>query len=134
MALKRAKISTTVNATSAAEFFTQDVEDLELPDIRDIQKDARNTPTGGNPVGTQAAADYVAQQKIAALNQQPRRYWTSRGEMKMKFASVREQVGERVYLLTLEKFGVRDAAEFRKPEDAVACYEMLLEIARKEVA
>jgi hypothetical protein len=62
------------------------------------------------------------------------RYWATRGEMKRLFATVREQLGERIYLTTLEKYSVRDAGEFRNIEDAVACYELLTEIARKEVA
>jgi hypothetical protein len=62
------------------------------------------------------------------------KHWATRGEMKRLFSVVREQVGERVYLTTLERYGVRDPGEFRKVEDAVACYELLTEIARKEVA
>jgi hypothetical protein len=60
MANKRAKIAATLNATSAHEFFTQDMED-----ITQIHAEAAEIDTGGHPVGTQAAANYVAQQKLA---------------------------------------------------------------------
>src|SRR5437016_3644669 len=61
--------------------------------------------TGGHPVGTQAAADYVARQKIAAGRvaaaarvvpvpaAQPRP-WSNRGEMRRAFLEVRELLGE----------------------------------------
>jgi len=61
------------------------------------------------------------------------KHWATRGEMKRLFGEVREQVGERVYLQILERFNIKDPVEFRKSEDAVKCYEMLSEIARKEV-
>ena len=61
------------------------------------------------------------------------KHWTTRGEMKRLFGEVREQVGELVYLQILERFNVKDPGEFRKSEDAVKCYEMLTDIARKEV-
>ena len=61
------------------------------------------------------------------------KHWATRGEMKRLFGEVREQVGERVYLELLERFNVKDPGEFRKSEDAVKCYEVLTEIARKEV-
>lgn len=65
MAYKRAKISTTINATSASEFFTQDVEDFAPEQPRDEEVPPINT--GGHPEGTQAAADFVAQRKVADL-------------------------------------------------------------------
>jgi hypothetical protein len=62
MAYKRAKVATTINATSASEFFTQDVEDFALE-----QEPAGPQPisseggdTGGHPASAQAA-NYVAQ-------------------------------------------------------------------------
>ncbi len=67
MAYKRCKVATTINATSASEFFTQDMEDFQEADIPTIQRDASKIDTGGNRVGTQAAADHVAQQKLNKL-------------------------------------------------------------------
>jgi hypothetical protein len=61
------------------------------------------------------------------------KHWATRGEMKRLFGEVREQVGELVYLEILERFSVKDPGEFRKSADAVQCYEMLTENARREV-
>lgn len=50
---KRAYVAATLSATGASQYFTQDLEDaVEMPD------------TGGHAVGTQAAADHVAAQKL----------------------------------------------------------------------
>src|ERR1043166_6664043 len=87
------------------------------------------TETGGNPVGTQAAADYVAQKKIEELKQQKR--WSTFGEMKKFFSAVREEVGEYEYLGVLEKFEVRSAEDFRDPKKAEECFANLLAIARR---
>ena len=53
MALKRAYIMATLNATGASELYTQDLEDTHGID------------TGPHQAGTQAAADYVRDQKLA---------------------------------------------------------------------
>jgi hypothetical protein len=55
IAQKRAYVAATLSAANASDYFTQDLEDY-------IEVDA--IPTGGNPVGTQAAADYVRDQKL----------------------------------------------------------------------
>lgn len=60
MAQKRAFIAATLIACNASEYYTQDVEDLETIDTTAFVVD-----TGGHPVGTQAAADAVAERKIA---------------------------------------------------------------------
>jgi hypothetical protein len=55
IAQKRAYVAATLSATNASDYFTQDLEDyIEVEAIH----------TGGNPVGTQAAADYVRDQKL----------------------------------------------------------------------
>lgn len=102
---------------------------------------AETIDTGGHPVGTRAAADYVAQQKIAALSQPkpeppagPKKYWSNKGEMKRLFAQVRERVGEAAYLLEMERADVREPGDFRSSEKAMECYERLLAIAQTEVA
>lgn len=56
IAFKRCKVSTTINATSASEFFTQDLEDME------------GIATGGHPIGTKAAGQAVAGRKIAEMS------------------------------------------------------------------
>ena len=52
MAQKRALVAATLIATSASEFFTQDVEDAD--------SSGRNMDTGSHPSGTREAQEYVA--------------------------------------------------------------------------
>ena len=106
-------------------------------------QDARQIDTGGNPIGTQAAADYVAQQKLqgatappatAAPAPPPGKPWSNRGEMRRVFANLREIVGEVSYLGEMTLAKVKDPSEFRNGADAEACYVRLLAIADKEAA
>lgn len=164
MAFKRAKVSCTINCLSASEF-TQDMEDFggeEPPSIPTIVQQAQKINTGGHPIGSQAAADYVAQQKINAAKAAapapptktgdagsvpPRppatataaappsqKPWTNRGEMRRAFERLREIVGESAYLSEMATAGVKDPSEFRKGDAAEASYFRLLAIADKEAA
>jgi hypothetical protein len=91
--------------------------------------------TGGHTLGTQAAADYVAQQKIEKMASAESTPW-DRGEMRRSFAAIREKLGEVEYLGVLERFGVKKAEDFRKREVARECYRQLLAVAasKREVA
>src|ERR1051326_585382 len=95
---------------------------------------------GGHAVGTQAAADYVAQQKIAELSGEKQAAETStswnREDMRRSFAAIRERLGEFDYLGVLEKFGVKKAEDFRKRDVARECYRQLLALSnsKREVA
>ncbi len=61
IAVKRAKVATTINATSASEFFTQDVEDFP-------QRDEDDQP----PPNTRAAAETARDRKLSnARSEQP---------------------------------------------------------------
>src|SRR6185312_5705350 len=51
MGQKRAYIAATLSATGASQYFTQDLEDMDID-------------TGGHAKGTQEAADYVRDQKL----------------------------------------------------------------------
>src|SRR5712692_2082829 len=86
-----------------------------------------------------AAADYVAQQKIAAGRvaaaarvvavPAAMKPWSNRGEMRRTFLAVREQVGESDYLGEMERSGVRSPDDFlrtKRTADAEACYYRLL--------
>lgn len=88
---------------------------------------AAGIDTGGNPVGTQAAADYVAQQKLAKGNQPAP--WTNRGEMKRQFNLIRERIGEVVYLDVLKKYNVTRELNWKDAATALTCYHELLEMA-----
>ena len=134
MAYKRCKISGTINATSAAEFFTQDVEDFTVTDDID---------TGGHARNTQAAASYVAERKIATGNPHSKAPWKNMGELAKAFQAIREAVGETAWREELERYSwhsfqdLRNAIDNRTPnakEKATECYWHLEAIARKEVA
>lgn len=103
MAYKRAKVSCTINATSASEFFTQDVEDAGSIDI------------GPNQMGTQAAADFVAQSKIAAHKLAPAsattitpRVWSNPGEERNAFWAFRHSLTTPKLEAAFAELGIRD--------------------------
>jgi hypothetical protein len=57
MAQKRAFVAVVLVATNASDSFTQDLEDF-------VDTSTDHIDTGGHPVGTQAAADYVRDKKL----------------------------------------------------------------------
>jgi hypothetical protein len=135
MAMKRCKLSTTINSTSASEFFTQNVEDFTVSED--------GIETGGHQRGTQAAANHVAEEKIRNGNPHGKPVWKNMGEMAKAFQAIREAVGETAWRGELEQFGwktfqdMRNAIDNRSPnarEKAWACYCQLEAIARKDVA
>ena len=133
MAYKRCKVSTTINATSASEFFTQDVEDQGAPAVDDSPR-GYSVDTYGAPYGTREAQQNVANQKLAEIREQAGKKWTNRGEMKRMFEALREEVGEHTYLGELGRFGVRKPEDFRNEDSAWACYNRMAEMATREVA
>lgn len=111
MAFKRSKISTVINATSASEFFTQDVEDFTAPED--------HIDTGGFRPGTSQAAQYVANQKIANRDPHSRNVpWKNMRELAECFKSVRERVGETEWLKELERWGWRTFTDLRNAVDS----------------
>ncbi len=99
--------------------------------------------TGGNPMNTQSAANFVAQQKIAAGNPQSKAAWKNMRECAEAFAGIREEVGEVQWREVLEIYGWNCFQDIRKALDAKApgvrekvaeCYSRLTVIARQAVA
>jgi len=99
--------------------------------------------TGGHPIGTRAAADYVAQQKIAAGSPHSKATWKSMRECADAFAAVRERVGEVIWREVLDRYGwkgfpdIRSALDAKSPgvrERVAECYSHLDAIARQGVA
>lgn len=76
--------------------------------------------------GTQAAADHVAAEKIAAGRARQPAPWTNRGSMRACFARVRERVGEVIYLEALSRYGTTTELNWRDAAKALECYEMLV--------
>jgi hypothetical protein len=136
MAQKRALVAATLIATSASEFFTQDVEDAD--------SFGRNINTGAHPAGTREASEYVRDRKLddlrakSAVPVEPNsvgKPWKNFGEMRQVFEQVREQVGETRYLEEMELAGVQNPGQFQSASKALACYGRLARIAAQpEVA
>jgi hypothetical protein len=136
MAQKRALVAATLLATSASEFFTQDVEDADLC--------GRNGDAGAHPSGTREAQEYVRDRKVEELRPKPAvsvesdaavKPWKNFGEMRRLFEQLREQAGETRYLEELELAGVRNPGQFQSASQALACYWRLARsAAQPEVA
>jgi len=135
MAQKRALVAATLIATSASEFFTQDVEDADPC--------GQNIDTGAHPHGTREAQEYVCDRKLEDLRKPPVKSepdrtgkpWKDFGEMRRVFEQVREQVGETRYLEELGLAGVQNPGQFQSASKALACYGRLARIAAQpEVA
>ena len=134
MAQKRALVAATLIATSASEFFTQDVEDTDL----------RNIDTGSHALGTREAQEWVRDRKLddlrakSAVPEEPDaavKPWKNFGEMRQVFEQKREQVGETRYREELELAGVQNPGQFRSAGKALACYWRLARMAAQpEVA
>jgi len=103
--------------------------------------------TGGHPMNTAAAAQYVAQQKIAAGNPASQAGWRTMGDCERSFAAKREAVGEVQWREVLDRYGWKSFTDIRKALDdksptnkerarqmAAECYSHLDAIARKAVA
>jgi hypothetical protein len=134
MAQKRALVAATLIATSASEFFTQDVEDADLGNI----------DTGSHPPGTREAQEYVRDRKLEELRKNPAaptetdaavKPWQNFGEMRRVFEQLREQVGEIRYLEEMGLAGVQNPGQFQSAGKALECYSRLVRIAAEpEVA
>jgi len=136
MAQKRALVAATLIATSASEFFTQDVEDADPA--------GRNIDTGSHSHGTREAQEFVRDRKLAELPSKPTvtvepdtsvKPWSNFGEMRRLFEQLREQVGETRYLEELALAGVQNPGQFQSASKASECYWRLARIAAQpEVA
>jgi hypothetical protein len=99
--------------------------------------------TGGHPPKTRAAAQHVAEQKIANGNVHSSTPWKNMRELAQAFQAIREKVGEVAWREELERYGWRSFQDVRNAidnkalnakEKAVECYRDLDLISRKELA
>jgi hypothetical protein len=99
------------------------------------------------PQNSREAQQAVADRKIAELREiaeqrkpagiawpAAEQAWTTRGQCREIFSRLREAVGEVAYAKELEIAGVSNPGEFRYLNDARACYNRLVELAKAEVA
>jgi hypothetical protein len=136
MAQKRALVAATLIATSASEFYTQDVEDAD--------SFGRNIDTGSHPRGPRETLEFVPDRKLDNLRAKSPvpvepdagvKPWRNFGEMRRVFEEVREQVGETRYLEELGRAGVQNPGQFHSASKALECYWRLARIAAQpEVA
>ena len=127
MAQKRALVAATLIATSASEFFTQDVEDtsgdsfgITDADGRFHRKSAAAEHVSAAPVHEEKPSDYTG--RLC-------KPWTNFGQMRQFFEQIRERVGETRYFEELGLAGVNNPAEFRSANKALECYARLVQIA-----
>jgi ribosomal protein L37AE/L43A len=138
MAYKRCKVSTTINATSASEFFTQDVEDAPVDD----DPHGRNVDIGNAAYGTREAQQSVAARKIDELKAKkglpiPSELPTAKsGEIRDLFAKLREILGEVAYLEEMQIAGVRGPFDLGTLDKIRALYARMCQraIAQQEAA
>jgi hypothetical protein len=139
MAQKRAKVSTTINAISASEFFTQDLEDNPATVAEDPHGFTVNI--GPSRQGAREAQECVRDTKLAEAGrmngaQKPSlpapRLGSKGSEIKAAFAEIRERIGEVRYLEEMRTAGiVRDVFELRQLDRIQTLYDRLWAIAEQ---
>ena len=127
MAQKRALVAATLIATSASEFFTQDVEDLSGDALGITEADGRLHRKSVTAEHVSAAP--VHEEKPSDHTGPICKPWTNFGQMRQFFEQIRERVGETRYFEELGLAGVDNPAEFRSANKALECYARLIQIA-----
>ena len=138
MGQKRALVAATLIATSASEFFTQDVEDAS----GDRDTCDTMTDSAGHSHSTRAAEEHVAgsqpqvpEAKSSASGNSTdptRKPWQNFGEMRRLFERMRERVGETRYSEELDIAGVTNPVQFKSANKAMECYSRLVQIAAEQ--
>ena len=131
MAQKRALVAATLIATSASEFFTQDVEDADTS----VDTVSHTPATREAQVHDRKLDERPAKSAVPVEPDSVGKPWKNFGEMRRVFDQVREQVGETRYLEELELAGVQNPGQFQSAGKALECYWRLVRIAAQpEVA
>lgn len=179
MGQKRAYIAATLSATGASQYFTQDLEDIPMPEappvrelppppppteprreppppprevgsVADIKQQATKVDTGGAPIGTQAAADNVAQRKLAEMQQAKQaeqeqvpppaakppvnKLPTGFADIMKRFEEMKSILGDEIYYNVLGEFGVKHANQLGKLKNFQACYDRMIAFAKGQAA
>jgi hypothetical protein len=139
MAAKRSKVATTINATSASEFFTQDVEDNPAAVAEDPDPHGFTVEMGPKRYGAREGAQCVLDTKLAEAGRMngagksplpAPRLSTKGSDIKAAFAQIRERIGEVRYLEEMQLAGIRDVFELRQLDRIQALYDRLWAIAQ----
>jgi hypothetical protein len=136
MAQKRALVAATLIATSASEFFTQDIEDTSQGET------FRAIPEGEGRTHWKRVAEELVdgnalQEHTTAsdnVTHPIRKPWKNFGEMRKHFEHMRERVGETKYFEEMEIAGVKSPVQFKSANKAMECYSRLVRVAESEVA
>lgn len=128
MAQKRALVAATLIATSASEFFTQDVEDA-VPEM-----DGSTAMVSAPPISATTRLQ-VGRKLAGSSTGAVVKPWKNFGQMRKYFEQIREVVGETRYLEQLHQAGVSNPSQFRSASKAMECYSKLVQAsAEQEVA
>lgn len=135
MGQKRALVAATLIATSASEFFTQDIEDAS-GDLNALGiTDADALLHRKSPAMEHGSVVQIHDESSSGGTVLVHKPWKNFGQMRRLFEEIRERVGEVRYLEELERAGVANPAEFRSANKALDCYCRLMRIAAEpEVA
>lgn len=124
MAVKRTKLAATINATSASEFFTQDIEDyppMDAPNGHAAQSGSAPEPPPPPPAGeNRALLDSI----------DPDKPWATKGQMTATFAKLKAVFAHRgvdlEYARILDDHGAKTPEDlFRSKEDAIGCFQKM---------
>ena len=99
---------------------TEGMEDADGQTLKPAGKTAPRAmgiDTGGNVIGTQAAANHVRDQKLAAGTGDCAPPWRTMGEMRRLFEAARERVGEVAFLEELSRWGWKSFSEMKTAID-----------------
>jgi len=132
IALKRCKLSTTINATSASEFFTQDVEEEREPEVTldppppppPVPLADRPQPASPSKVQPAAVAPTPINTGAVRTNSKP---WHTFKEMVACFAAVKAGMPWPMYYSILDAHGVAHSNQFKIGQQAIAlkCFQLL---------
>jgi hypothetical protein len=117
-------IAATLTATNASEFFTQDVEDMEVIDVPSTEppRESKTRPADRD------ADPPSARQAKPQSSQPPARPWNNFSQMVSEFAKLRGRLGpndDHIYGEVLREFQVAHSNEFADYATATAAYRRL---------
>ena len=131
IALKRAKISATINATSASEFFTQDIEEQQPEPEPETQKAQQPAQLTGEPAA--ALQDAQTSQTSSTSPQSTTKPWRTFGQMVRCFEALKSQIPWPFYYEVLNQFGVEHSNQFDNAKMSWACYQRLEQRVREHL-
>lgn len=137
MAAKRAKIAATLNATSAHEFFTQDVEDMKQPPVEDTpaaRNDIPQPPKNGGVQGKTAKAAQPAGTEREIPDAPTPGQSSPFKAMLDKCAEAKASIGSAHYYRVLKEHGLEHANEIPDIATGKIIIQEMRDVAKAEKA